>query len=166
MIPIVSVVGRSNSGKTTYLEKLLKEIKKRGYRVATIKHHCHDFEIDQPGKDTWRHAEAGADVTVISSPHKMALIEKVEKEKNLDEIAELIQNVDLIITEGYKKGNKPKIEILRKAVSDDLVCPPEELMAVVTDVDLNLDIPCFSLEDAVGLANFLEMKVLKPAKNI
>ena len=78
MSPIVSVVGRSNSGKTTLVVKLLRELKQRGYRVATIKHSDHDFEIDRPGKDTWGHYEAGADIVVISTPAKMAMIERLD----------------------------------------------------------------------------------------
>ncbi|MCU0489929.1 MAG: molybdopterin-guanine dinucleotide biosynthesis protein B, partial [Anaerolineales bacterium] len=74
--PILSIIGKSNSGKTTLLEKLIPELRQRGYRVATIKHHAHaGFEIDQPGKDTWRHAQAGSQVVVITAPDKLALIE-------------------------------------------------------------------------------------------
>lgn len=165
MIPIVSIVGRSNVGKTTFLVKLLQEIRRRGYKVATIKHHCGDFEIDHPGKDTWWHAQAGADVVVISSPNKMALIERVEKEKSIDDLVQVIKNVDLIITEGYKKGDKPKIEILRSAISRDLVCRPEDLLAVVTDLKLDLDLPCFGLDEVGKLVDFLEEKIIYPAKS-
>lgn len=165
MVPIVSIVGRSNVGKTTYLVKLLQEMKRRGYRVATIKHHCGDFEIDYPGKDTWRHAQAGADVVVISSPHKVAYIEKVAKEKSLDEIVQAIKNVDLILTEGYKKGNKPKIEVLRSAISRDLVCQPEDLLAVVTDTKLELGLPCFGLDEVGKMVDFLEERIILPAKS-
>jgi molybdopterin-guanine dinucleotide biosynthesis protein B len=84
MIPVISIVGRSNCGKTTYLEKLISEMKRRGYKVGIIKHDVHGFEIDQPGKDTWRHAQAGADVVCISSPQKMAMIKQVKQELSLD----------------------------------------------------------------------------------
>ncbi|WP_258359634.1 molybdopterin-guanine dinucleotide biosynthesis protein B [Moorella sulfitireducens (nom. illeg.)] len=162
-IPIISVVGKSDVGKTTLLTKLLPEIKRRGYRVATIKHDTHGFDIDRPGKDTWRHAEAGADVVVISSPTKIAIIEKVEAELSLDAIAERIENVDLIITEGYKRGDKPKIEVHRAAVSSELLCTPEELLAVATDEPLPVDVPCYDLDDAAGLVDLIEARFLAPA---
>ena len=115
MIPIISIVGKSDSGKTTLLEKLVPELTRRGYRIATIKHDVHGFEVDQEGKDSWRHKQAGAHTVVISSPNKIALIRDVEKDLNLEEIRErLIQDVDLILSEGYKKDVQPKIEVFRK----------------------------------------------------
>ena len=90
MIPIVSIVGKSDAGKTTLLEKLIPELKRRGYRVATIKHDAHQFEIDHPGKDSYRHFHAGADWTIIGSPAKLALVRRLERELSLDEIAVLI----------------------------------------------------------------------------
>ncbi|CEP66461.1 P-loop containing nucleoside triphosphate hydrolase [Moorella glycerini] len=161
--PIISVVGKSDVGKTTLLTKLLPELKRRGYRVATIKHDTHGFDIDRPGKDTWRHAEAGANVVVISSPTKMALIEKVDTELPLDAIAERIHHVDLIITEGYKRGDKPKIEVHRAAVGGELLCTPGELLAVATDEPLAIDVPCYDLDDAAGLVDLIEARILAPA---
>ncbi|MDN5344547.1 MAG: molybdopterin-guanine dinucleotide biosynthesis adapter protein [Clostridia bacterium] len=161
--PVISVVGKSDVGKTTLLVKLLPELKRRGYRVATIKHDTHGFDIDRPGKDTWRHAEAGADVVVISSPTKMAIIEKVEMELPLDAIAGRVQNVDLIITEGYKRGDKPKIEVHRAAVGGELLCTADELLAVATDEPLAIDAPCYGLDDAAGLVDMIEARVLAPA---
>lgn len=163
MTPVISVVGKSNVGKTTYLEKLIRELKARGWRIATVKHDVHGFEIDHPGKDTWRHAQAGADTVVISSPQKLALIINVEREKTLDEIAALITDCDLIITEGYKRGPKPKIEIFRSGCYDELLCGPEELLAVVSDVDLPVEAPRFELDDAAGVADLLETKIIRPA---
>lgn len=159
-VPIISVVGRSNSGKTTLVVKLLRELKKRGYRVATIKHSGHSFDIDQPGKDTWEHYEAGADVVVISANEKMAIIERVAGEITLDDLAKKINNVDLIITEGYKRGNKPKIEVHRSALPGGLVSPPEELLAVASDVPLDTAVPCYDINDAAGLVDLLEANIL------
>ncbi|MCG0277773.1 MAG: molybdopterin-guanine dinucleotide biosynthesis protein B [Thermanaeromonas sp.] len=161
MTPIISVVGKSDVGKTTLLVKLIPELKARGYRIATIKHDTHGFDIDKPGKDTWKHAEAGADIVAISSPTKVAVIEKVEQELTLDEVASRIKGVDLIITEGYKRGNKPKIEVHRKAVGKELLCTEEELLAVVTDEPLPLNVPLFGLDDVAGLADLIEAKILK-----
>ncbi|HBT47241.1 MAG TPA: molybdopterin-guanine dinucleotide biosynthesis protein B [Peptococcaceae bacterium] len=160
MIPIISVVGKSDTGKTTLLTKLLPELKARGYRVATIKHDTHGFDIDKPGKDTWKHAEAGADVVAISSPAKVALIEKVPRELTLDEVAERIQGVDIIITEGYKRGNKPKIEVHRAAVGGELLCTEEELLAVVTDEPVPVRVPTFGWDEVAGLADLIEERIL------
>jgi molybdopterin-guanine dinucleotide biosynthesis protein B len=119
-VPIVSMVGKSNSGKTTFLEKLLPELARRGYRVGVVKHDVHGFEIDQPGKDTWRLRQVGAGRVVISSPQRFALIGQVEQELTLDELTgRYLGDVDLVISEGYKRGDKPKIEVCRAARSDD-----------------------------------------------
>ena len=162
-VPIISVVGKSGSGKTTFLEKLLPELKRRGYRVAIVKHDTHGFDIDHPGKDTWRHAQAGADAVAISSPRRIALIQQLEEEMPLDEIGHYIKGVDIIITEGYKRGNKPKIEISRRARSTELICDEEELIAIVTDQTFPLNVPHFDLGDVAGVANLLEARFLKAA---
>lgn len=164
MIPIVSIVGKSDAGKTTFLEKLVGQLKDRGYRVAVIKHDSHGFDIDHPGKDTWRLARAGSDVVVISSPRKMAMIKVIDQELSLDQLREQIMGgVDIILTEGYKSADKPKIEISRAEVSSELLCSKEELLAVVTDNHFDLDVPQFGLEDARGVADFLVENVLKTA---
>lgn len=163
MIPIVCVVGKSDSGKTTVLEKLIGELKRRGYRVATIKHHSHgDFDIDVPGKDTWRHAQAGADQVVIASPIKLAHIRRLERALSLDEIAASITGVDIILTEGFKRSDKPKIEVSRRERGNALICQPQELMAIATDQPFDLDVPQFGLDDARGLVDLLELRFQLP----
>lgn len=159
--PIISVVGRSDVGKTTLLEKLIPELKRRGYRVATVKHHAHPgFDIDQPGKDTWRHAEAGSDHVVIAAPDKVASIRRVDREPTLDEIAATIRDVDIILTEGYKRAGKPKIEVVRSARSTEVICTAEELIALATDVRLELDVPQYDLDDAAGLVDLIQDRFL------
>lgn len=155
-IPVVSVVGRGNVGKTTFLEKLVRELKRRGYRVAVIKHYEHDFEIDQPGKDSWRLAEAGSDVTVIAAPRKMALVRRLQAELLLDELIATLPPVDIVLTEGYKQAAKPKVEVVRGAVTRDLMFAPPELIAAVTDVPLSTTVPQFGLDDVAGVADMLE----------
>ncbi len=159
--PIICVVGRSKTGKTTLLEKLIPELKRRGYRIGTIKHHAHPgFEIDRPGKDTWRHAQAGSDHVVIVAPDKVASIRRVDHEPSLDEIAATINKVDLILTEGYKRSAKPKIEIVRAACYQEPLCTPEELLALVSDVAVPFDVPRFGLEDISALADLIESRFL------
>lgn len=161
-IPIVSVVGKSGSGKTVLICGLLPELKKRGYRVGTIKHDVHGFDIDVPGKDSWKHARAGADTVVISSPWKVAKIEKVDRDLSLDEVIARIDNVDLIISEGYKRNNKPKIEVFRSTVNRETLCQKgDNLLAVVSDVQPDLGVPVFALDDYSGIADFIEKNVLK-----
>ncbi|MBS4007188.1 MAG: molybdopterin-guanine dinucleotide biosynthesis protein B [Clostridium sp.] len=160
-IPIVSVVGKSDSGKTTLICGLLPELKQRGYRVATIKHDVHGFEIDKPGKDTWKHSQAGADIVIISSPAKVALLEKVSEELTLDEVMAKISNVDIIISEGYKRNNKPKIEVFRSTVHEEPLCTGEDnLIAFVSDIVLDLGVPVFSLNDYAGIAALIERRFL------
>ena len=165
MVPIISFVGKSGTGKTTFLEQVVAELKRRGRRVAVIKHDVHGFEVDQPGKDSWRYAQAGADAVVISSPDKFALIQRVSRERTVDELAALVQrDVDIVLTEGYKRGPKPKVEISRAAVSRELLCSADELVALVTDQEFpdrpDLDaVPRFALGDVAGLADLLEASI-------
>ncbi|HMQ53280.1 MAG TPA: molybdopterin-guanine dinucleotide biosynthesis protein B [Anaerolineae bacterium] len=163
MAPIVSIVGKSNSGKTTLLEKLIPLLSQRGYRVGTIKHHAHaDFEIDYPGKDTWRHYQAGAEAVLISAPGKLALIERGPSDVSpLKELAGRFTNVDLILTEGFMRDSAPKIEVVRAARSKELLCTQDELSAIVTDLPLKLSVPRFDLDEVEALADFIEAKFLR-----
>ena len=163
MPPIISIVGKSDSGKTTLLERLIAEIKNRGYRIGTIKHDTHGFDIDHEGKDTWRHKKAGASTVVISSPNKVAVIKDIAGEKSLDNIAaEYLQDVDIIFTEGYKRGNKPKVEVFRKEIHQELLCTEDDnLIAVASNQHFDLKVPYFDINDVKGLADLIEDKFLK-----
>jgi molybdopterin-guanine dinucleotide biosynthesis adapter protein len=160
-MPVISVVGKSNVGKTTLLEKLLPELKRRGYRVATIKHDAHHFELDTPGKDTWRHAQAGSDCVVISSAEKLAMIQKVEEELTLDDIVAQLPAVDIVLTEGYKRQDKPKIEVSRREMGSQLLCTRDELICLATDQPFDLDVPQFDINDAVGIVDLVEKRFLQ-----
>ncbi len=164
MIPIVSIVGKSDSGKTTLIEKLLPELVRRGYRIATVKHDVHGFEVDREGKDSWRHKKAGAHTVVISSPNKVALIRDAEEDQALEEIREkLIRDVDLILSEGFKREVHPKIEISRKEKQTELLCTKDDkLIAIVSDQTFDMGVPVFGLDDMKGLADFIEKKYLQP----
>ena len=137
------------AGKTTLLEQLIGELKQRGYHFAVIKH-AQDFDLDKPGKDSWRLAQAGSEVVVLSSPHKLALIKQVEHEATLEELSHLAgENLDFILTEGFKRGKALKIEVHRKGLGE-LLCSPEELFAIVTDEPLEVDILCKKHHQAEG----------------
>jgi molybdopterin-guanine dinucleotide biosynthesis protein B len=151
-------------GKTTVLVRIVRELKRRGRRVGTVKHDTHGFSIDKPGKDTWRHAQAGSDAVVISGPQKMALIRRLDEEMSLDDIVPLMGNVELVITEGYKGGAKPKIEVSRSACGTKLLCTKEELIAIVADYPVDLPVEQFGLEDAAGVCNVLERLFLQDAE--
>jgi len=163
-VPVVSIVGKGDSGKTTFLEKLIRELSSRGVRVATVKHHVHDYDIDVPGKDSWRHARAGAVATMVSSPEKFALISQVEREFTLPELARIASDsgADLLLTEGYKIEGTNRIEVSRAARSEELLCAPEERIALVTDNEgLDCaDTPRFGLNDAAGVADLVQGRFL------
>lgn len=160
--PILSIIGKSSSGKTTLLEKLIPELKRRGWRVATIKHHSHPgFEIDIPGKDTWRHARAGSDHVVIAAPDKVASIRKLEAPLSLDEIAAGITDVDLILTEGYKRAGKPALEVVRTATGLELVGDLDQVKAVATDAELGGSFRRFGLDAVDEIAAWIESEFLQ-----
>ncbi len=156
MPKLLSIVGKSGSGKTTLLEKLIPALKRRGLRVGTIKHHAHPgFEIDQPGKDTWRHAQAGSDHVVIAAPDKIASIRRLSAPLSVTEIAAGMGDVDIIITEGFKRAGLCAVEVLRAANGLEFVSDPAQLRAVAADVPLAVDVPQFDLNDAEGLADWI-----------
>ncbi len=158
-VPVVSFVGNSGVGKTTFLEKLVTELKSRGLRVASIKHDVHNFQIDHPGKDSWRLTQAGSDVVVLSSPHRLALLEEVENERTLDDLVEMVQDrVDIVLTEGYRGASAQKIELSRHALGAALTAPLDDLMAIITDHPYDLAVPQYTLDDAHGVADLLQKR--------
>jgi formylmethanofuran dehydrogenase subunit E len=156
VIPIVSFVGLSNSGKTTLLEKVVKELKFRGYRVAVVKHSSHGFDLDHPGKDSWRLAQAGSDVVTVSSPSKVAFIEQVDAELTLSQIKARIGNgVDIVLTEGYKKGNTARILVLTNEQDKNQLCLEENPLATISAHLSSLGVPQFDDEDVASVVNLL-----------
>ena len=159
--PVLCIVGQSGSGKTTFIEKLVPELKKRGYRLAVIKHHPHDFDIDVEGKDSWRYMQAGSDAAVVSAPHKVGLVKNVDHDLSPDELRALMgDGFDLIIIEGFKKSDAPKIEVHRKTLGKGLVCTPNDLIAVATDEKLDIPVAQYDLTDIIGIADLIEQKYL------
>lgn len=156
MEKVVCFVGHSNSGKTTFLEKVVKELKWRGFRVAVIKHTPHGFDMDRPGKDSWRLSTAGADVVAVSSPRTAAVIYNKDRELSLEEFVEMAgPRVDLVLAEGYKDCRYPKIEFCHKGIHHRLLSPRSELLAVVSEEFLDMSVPQFHPDDVKGMADLL-----------
>ncbi len=156
MPPIVSIIGESKSGKTTLIEKLISELKSRGYRVASIKHSVHKLDFDKAGKDSWRHLQAGSSATAIVSPDQVVIIKPASKEPDLKQIARLLGNeCDIILTEGFKESTAPKIEVHRKAAGP-IRRGIKNIVAIATDEPLETSTRQFALNDVKGIADFLE----------
>lgn len=151
--PVFSIVGYSGTGKTTFLEKLIVELKKRGLKLAVIKHDAHRFEIDREGKDSWRFTQAGADMVAICSKEKSAFV--VQGELALHEVLSGIHGADLILTEGYRHEKGVKIAVYRKASGNPLPGAPGDFDALVTDTPFDGAAPQFGLSDARGVADFI-----------
>jgi len=167
MVPVVSVVAKSGTGKTTLLEKLIGILKRKGYRVGAIKHDAHRFDIDREGKDSWRLTQAGADTMVISSPAKLAMVKQhtaATEPKPADILEAYFGDVDIVLTEGFKKNSFPKIEVHRKERSGALLCRGETwdpaLLAVASNESLEIDVPVFDIDDADAIAEFIEKRFL------
>ncbi len=161
MPPIVSIIGKSKSGKTTLIEKLLVELKQRGYRVATIKHHFHtDKSMDTPGKDTYRHALAGAERVVLISPLTTVTFDYPPQPPTLREVVAQMAGVDLVLTEGFSRAQLPAIEVSRAEQENGLVGEPDYLLAVAADHPIPDINPVFDINDVAGLADLVEQNIL------
>lgn len=167
MTPVISIVAKSGTGKTTLLEKLIAELKRRGYRVGAMKHDAHQFEIDHKGKDSWRLTQAGADTMVVSSAAKVAMVKqnpRSEEPSATDLISAYFDGMDIVLTEGFKRSSFPKIEVHRKERSDVLLCRGDEydstLIAVASDQAWTLDVPVFDINDFCGICSLLEKAFL------
>jgi molybdopterin-guanine dinucleotide biosynthesis protein B len=166
MLPVVCIVGASGSGKTTFLEKLIGELRRRNYRVGTIKHDVHGFEMDREGKDTWRHRRAGANTVAICSKNQVACIRSTEEEMSLGELAErFFWKEDVLLAEGFKRSRFPKIEVFRSAVAASPVCTPRDnLIGIITDDEVDLDVSRFRFEEVQKVADFIENTCLQGKK--
>ena len=156
--PIIIFTGHSGSGKTTFMEKLVRLLVSWDLKVATIKHDIHEFEMDQPGKDSWRHKHAGALVSAISSPSKIGMVMDVDHDHDPNELAQFFPHVDLIIAEGYKHAPYPKLEVFRSEGNPHkkpLSGKDPDLIALISDQVHTLPVPCFRLSDVREVAEFL-----------
>lgn len=157
--PMVCIAGPSGSGKTTLMEELIRELSRRGYRVATIKHTHHAVELDQPGKDSWRHRQAGATVSVVVSRRSVAIFGDLERELTVEELSgRFIHQADLILAEGYKSGGTPKIVVVGDGAWD--AAEWTGVKAVVSARRINAGVPVFPPTDVKAVASFLEHEFL------
>lgn len=165
-IPILSVTGTSNSGKTTLMEKIIAELSRRGYRVAAVKHTLHDFDIDQKGKDSWRHRQAGAVTSVLSSSRMVAVIEKVSHDLSIAELTRrYVEGVDIVIVEGHKKNDYPKIVMVSgKARELSETVSRKNILAFACDSEVETTLPVFHRNDARGITDLIENRLLAPLK--
>ena len=152
-LPVLSFTAYSNTGKTSYLEKLIPCLKEAGLRVAVIKHDGHDFQPDMEGKDSWRFAQAGAEIVAVASDSKFAFFQY--EYVDVDTIISHITGVDLIITEGYKHEHFPKIALFRANSGKGLTVPAEECLAIVGDYRDPVSCPVFPLDDPQPLAEHI-----------
>ena len=155
--PVFSFTAFSGTGKTTYIEKLVPLLKQAGLQVGVIKHDAHDFEVDYPGKDTWRFTQAGADCVAISSHTQFAMM--MRRELAFDEIVARMPGMDLILTEGYRTSGDGLIGVVRQAAGYNPKVPLQQLCAVVTDTPLPAPAMQFPLNDPAPLADWLEAYV-------
>ncbi|MHC4081183.1 MAG: molybdopterin-guanine dinucleotide biosynthesis protein B [Planctomycetota bacterium] len=157
MIPIVAVVGHSKSGKTTLIEGLIAELKRRGRRVAAVKHAHEDFDLDRPGKDSWRFAEAGCETVAILGPQRSAVLRRHDPDYPFSEILSTVGGgADIVLVEGLSRGPYPKIETHRAELGQGLRCKGEDLLGVVTDEPLPVGCRQFAPQEISALADFLE----------
>lgn len=158
---VCGVIGWKNSGKTSLMERLVAEITGRGVSVSTVKHVHHTVDLDQPGKDTWRHRQAGAREVVLASADRLAiLVEHRGPEPELPAVLARLAAVDLVLVEGYKRDAHPKVEVWRAETGHALIQPGDPLVrAVATDSALTLPVPVLDLNDAAAVADFILREV-------
>lgn len=166
MRSIISIVGKSSSGKTTLLEKLIAELKQRGYKVAIVKHSHHKDDLDTAAKDTWRYTRAGSELSAINSLDHLAIYRRMDQFFDPRDIATYVSwDFDILLTEGFKGCNYPKIEVHRAEQGKELVSDPKLLLAVVTDEPLDVKVPQFSRDDVSGIAGLIEKTLVYHGKN-
>jgi molybdopterin-guanine dinucleotide biosynthesis protein B len=155
------VAATSNSGKTAIIEKVVRILKERGLRVAVIKHASKGFEVDRPGKDSWRFREAGADTVVLVGPDRLALMRTIDKAPSMKELEMLAGNADIMIREGFKEDALNKIEVFRSGVSGQqpLCAADGSFLALVSDRSFDVTVPRFDWNDAEAVADFIATKL-------
>jgi len=155
---IFGLAGWSGSGKTTLLAALIPELAARGLSVSTIKHAHHEFDIDRPGKDSWRHRQAGAREVMVASARRWALMRELrgDAEPSLDELVRRLGPVDVVIVEGFKRHPHPKLEVHRPSLGKPLLYPDDpHIVAIASDEPFAAPLPLLSLADPAAIAGFM-----------
>jgi len=155
MIPSIAIVGYHDSGKTTVMVNLIRVLKKRGYRVAAVKHAAHGYDMGPPEKDSSRCFAAGADKAAVAGPEGLTVHERTARPLSLSDVRTRITGVDLILVEGFKGEPGPKVGVFRQGGNGDLAAAVEGLVAAVGDCPPGLALPCFSLDQTEDLADFI-----------
>ena len=155
------IAAASGSGKTTLIEKLIPILKARGLRVAVVKHASKGFDVDQPGKDSWRFREAGADAVLLAGPDRLALLRQIDRAADIDALTAFLPDADVVLVEGFRQEAPNRIEVFRKGISGErpLCLNDPGIIALASDPRLELPIPCFDLNDAAAVADFIIAKL-------
>lgn len=169
-IPVICFVGPSNSGKTTLIEKVIRSLSKRGYRIATVKHTHKRFEMDAEGKDSWRHRSAGAKTVILSSASQFAVFSDTERELTVEDVLEKwVHDADILIVEGFKRDKYPKIEVHRGGASmgsssGEFRCLTDpSIVALASEDPADVPVPRYDINDAEGITDFIEKRFLQPS---
>ncbi|HKT20020.1 MAG TPA: molybdopterin-guanine dinucleotide biosynthesis protein B [Stellaceae bacterium] len=156
---VFGLAGWSGSGKTTLVTRLVPAFTRRGLSVSTLKHAHHDFDVDQPGKDSWRHRQSGATEVMVSSDRRWALMHELRgaPEPKMEELLRRISPVDLVLVEGYKRGDHPKLEVFRASLGKTLLAPEDDsIVAIASDAPVAASpLPFFALSDIDAIAEFI-----------
>ena len=159
---MISFVGRSGSGKTTLLEKVIGELVRRGYRVASLKHHTHHSDVDIPGKDSWRHARAGAHHVILKGKGVVAAFRYRDDEPTFEDLIADVEDADIVLTEGFHREARTAIEVSRAECCTELVNDVSTLLAVVTDNAVDASgTPVFDLDDHLAVVDLIEGTFLR-----
>lgn len=157
-IPAIAFAAYSGTGKTTLIERLVRVLKARGLRLAVLKHDGHRFEIDHAGKDSWRFAQAGADIVLLGSAERTAYVE--QRGLPLERLLGMVRDVDLILVEGYKNGPLPQIGMARRETGKGFPADIGRYIALVTDLEVETDLPCFGPDEIEGIASFIMGRIM------
>ena len=154
---IIGIIGWKNSGKTYYVQEIIKKLRKKGYSVASIKHAHHEFDVDQPKTDSFLHRKAGSQQVIISSSKRWVKITELENssEKNLTELLQQLSTTDIVIVEGFKNDNHPKIEIIKEKSKNYLFNQISNVVALVSDIEVNSNIKKFKKNEIELIVNFI-----------
>lgn len=166
-IPVIAVIGRAKSGKTTLVERLIEIFAGKGMRVAVIKHMHHEFDFDVPGKDTYRHKKAGASTVISASPSRIGMVKDVSREYSVEDIvSRYVSDADIVIVEGFKQSRVPKIEVYSRESGESPLCTlgDDSIVAVVTDDPVEAAISHFRRDDAQAIADFIDSLIIKEGR--